>query len=326
MNRLLSKKVTAGLAVGLLSVPAAMSLFSVVPSSVGPVFRVNTQLSSSKLQSQTLYASPSFKTAHANTYTVQSGDTLSAIASRFHVSIAQLVQWNHIANPNVIRVGQVLNIGTPTASPAASHADSASPSSSAKYTVHAGDTLSTIAQKFGISWQTLAAFNHLSNPNVLQVGEVLEIPGNRAASSASAQLPAQSASVSFGQAIVNSAEHLLGIPYVWGGASPSTGFDCSGLVQYVFRENGIPMPRTSWAQYAFVNKIAKSQLQPGDLVFFQTAGPGASHVGIYIGSYPKFGYSQAFIEAPEPGQSVQVSNLNDPFYVSHYYGAGTVNP
>ncbi|HBQ94534.1 MAG: LysM peptidoglycan-binding domain-containing protein [Firmicutes bacterium] len=384
MNRLLSKKVTAGLAVSLLSMPAAMSLLSVSAPShsvlastvasvsphylssrsytvqpgdtlgsiayrfhttvailaainhianpntiyIGQILHISTAASSG-LRSQSSSSSPSFETAHSTTYTVHPGDTLSAIASRFHVTVAQLVQWNHIANPNIISVGQVLVIGASTASSSSSDSSSSTSSTSSsarKYTVQSGDTLSLIAQKFGISWQTLASFNHLSNPNVLQVGEVLEIPGKQAASSTSAQLPAQSASVGFGQAIVNTAEHLLGIPYVWGGASPSTGFDCSGLVQYVFRQNGIPMPRTSWAQYAYVTKIAKSQLQPGDLVFFQTDGPGASHVGIYIGAAPQLGYSQAFIEAPQPGQSVQISNLNDPFYVDHYYGAGTVNP
>ncbi len=326
MNQLLSKKVTASLAVGLLSVPATMSLLSVMPYSVGSVVPINSQRPSSKLQQQTDSTSPIFQTAHATTYTVRSGDSLSAIAARFHVTVSQLVQWNHIANPNRISVGQVLHIGQTASASATSHASASASSSTTQYTVQSGNTLSIIAAKFGLSWQSLASFNHLSNPNVLQVGEVLKIPGKRAASSTSAQLPTHSASVSFNQAIVKTAEQQLGIPYVWGGASPSTGFDCSGLVQYVFRQNGVPMPRTSWAQYAFVHKISKSQLQPGDLVFFQTAGPGASHVGIYIGSYPKLGYSQAFIEAPEPGQNVQVSNLNDPFYISHYYGAGQVNP
>ncbi len=294
---------------------------------VGQVLRISGVSSNAKMSSQTTSASLAFRTGRSTTYTVKPGNTLSGIASQFHVTVSQLVQWNHIANPNVIAVGQVLTVGGSSSAPSTSNTSHASPtpSSSTTYTVQPGDTLGLIAGKFGLSWQTLASYNHLSNPNVLQVGEVLHIPGSaQASSSTSAQLPVQEASVSFGQAIVNTAEHLLGIPYVWGGTSPATGFDCSGLVQYVFRKNGIPMPRTSWAQYSYVTKIPKSQLQPGDLVFFSTYGPGASHVGIYIGS--AHGYAQAFIEAPAPGQNVQISNLNNPYYASHYYGAGTVNP
>ncbi|OLZ08155.1 C40 family peptidase [Sulfobacillus thermosulfidooxidans] len=384
MNLLRSKKVAASIAVGLLSVPAAISMLTVSASSpvtlasantsaapkflsarfytvqpgdtlsgiayrfhtsvatlvalnhisnpnaiyVGQVLRISNASSSTALGSGTTSASLTFDTARS-TYTVQPGDTLGAIAARFHVTVAELVAWNHIANPNLIAVGQVLVIGSASGSTSSSASPASSPasSSSTTYTVQAGDTLGLIAQKFGISWQTLASYNHLANPNVLYIGEVLQIPGNgQASSSATVQLPAQNASVSFGQAIVNTAEHLLGIPYVWGGTTPATGFDCSGLVYYVFRQNGVPMPRTSWAQYSYVTKIAKSQLQPGDLVFFSTDGPGASHVGIYIGADPALGYSQAFIESPEPGQTVRVSNLNSPYYLDHYYGAGTVNP
>jgi peptidoglycan endopeptidase LytE len=279
------------------------------------------------LASAKAHASPRFLAAH--TFTVQSGDTLSGIAAQFHVTISQLVSWNRLANPNMINSGEVLNIGGGSAAPAA-RASSEAPAVSShgsQYVVEPGNTLAGIAQKFGISWQYLASFNHLGNPNILEVHQVLNIPsGSQKSSSATVGLPVQNPSVNFGQAIVQTAERNLGVPYVWGGTSPATGFDCSGLVQYVFRQNGIPMPRTSWAQYSYVTKISESQLQPGDLVFFSTYGPGASHVGIYIGADPALGYSQAFIEAPEPGQTVMVSNLDDPFYVSHYYGGGTVTP
>lgn len=264
-------------------------------------------------------------TASRSSYTVQAGNTLGGIASQFHVSVSQLMAWNHLSNPNLISVGQVLVIGGGS-SQSAPAAVSTAPAAGSRYVVEPGNTLAGIAQRFGLSWQTLASFNHIGNPNALEVGQVLAIPsGSHASTTATADLPVQNPSVSFGQAIVQTAEHNLGVPYVWGGTSPATGFDCSGLVQYVFQQNGIPMPRTSWAQYSYVTKIPKSQLQPGDLVFFSTAGAGASHVGIYIGSDPSLGYSQAFIQAPEPGQTVMIANLDDPFYVSHYYGAGVVS-
>lgn len=82
--------------------------------------------------------------------------------------------------------------------------------------------------------------------------------------------------------IISTAKKYIGVPYLWGGTTP-TGFDCSGYVQYVFNANGINIPRTTYEQYNFGTKVSKSNLQPGDLVFFNTSGKGVSHVGIYIG-------------------------------------------
>jgi hypothetical protein len=93
-------------------------------------------------------------------------------------------------------------------------------------------------------------------------------------------------------------DKFLGVPYVWGGASPK-GFDCSGLVAYGLGRLGIRAPRTSEAQWAWVQRIPQGQLQPGDLIFEQWPGevsPG--HVAIYAGS-------GQIIQAPAPGQSVQ---------------------
>ncbi len=283
---------------------------------VGEVITLGTNTST---QAATATAGPSFTSSYGS-YTVQPGNTLSGIAAQYHTTVATLVAINHLSNPNALQVGQVLQV-----SGAASQAPASAPTtsgSSRSYTVQPGNTLGQIASQFGMSWQTLAAVNHLSNPNALQVGQVLSIP---ASGTAGASVPVASAPVSFGQAIRQTALSYLGVPYVWGGTSPA-GFDCSGLVQYVFGRNGVSIPRTSYAQYAASTKIAKSQLAPGDLVFFSASGPGASHVGIYIGSYPPLGYSQAFVEAPAPGQTVMVSNLNSTFYTNTYYGAGYFNP
>jgi uncharacterized protein YgiM (DUF1202 family) len=83
--------------------------------------------------------------------------------------------------------------------------------------------------------------------------------------------------------IVSTAKKYIGVPYKWGGTT-TKGFDCSGYVQYVYNENGISIPRTSSSQYyELTRKVSKSNLQAGDLVFFNTSGKGVSHVGIYIG-------------------------------------------
>ena len=82
--------------------------------------------------------------------------------------------------------------------------------------------------------------------------------------------------------LITTAKKYIGVPYKWGGTT-TKGFDCSGYVQYVFNKHDIELPRTSREQYTVGYKVSKSNLQPGDLVFFNTSGKGVSHVGIYIG-------------------------------------------
>ena len=108
--------------------------------------------------------------------------------------------------------------------------------------------------------------------------------------------------------VVGIAMQYLGVPYVWGGASPS-GFDCSGLVMYVFAQVGVSLPHSSYAQYGMGSPVSRDQLQPGDLVFFD----GLGHVGIYVGG-------GSFIHAPHSGDVVKISSLSG-WYASTYVGA-----
>ena len=108
--------------------------------------------------------------------------------------------------------------------------------------------------------------------------------------------------------VVAIAEQYLGVPYRWGGASPS-GFDCSGLVMYVFAQVGVSLPHSSYAQYGMGSPVSRDQLQPGDLVFFD----GLGHVGIYVGG-------GQFIHAPHTGDVVRISSLSG-WYASSYVGA-----
>lgn len=86
-------------------------------------------------------------------------------------------------------------------------------------------------------------------------------------------------------AIIATAEKYIGVPYQWGGESSTTGFDCSGFVQYVFAQNGITLPRISSEQYKIGTPVSLSQIEPGDLIFFSIANNGTvDHVGIYIGN------------------------------------------
>ena len=102
----------------------------------------------------------------------------------------------------------------------------------------------------------------------------------------------------------------LGIPYVWGGASPATGFDCSGFVMFVYAQLGVSLPHNAAAQYGYGTPVPRDQLQPGDLVFFD----GLGHVGLYIGN-------GQFIHAPHTGDVVKISSLSDSWYAATYVGA-----
>lgn len=116
--------------------------------------------------------------------------------------------------------------------------------------------------------------------------------------------------------VVDTALKYIGVPYVWGGSSPS-GFDCSGLVQYSYAQNGISIPRVAQDQYNKSTKISKSELQKGDLIFTSKLGSTSkiNHVVMYIGD-------NKVIEAPYTGMNVRTKSLDS---VSNIVGYGTYN-
>lgn len=125
------------------------------------------------------------------------------------------------------------------------------------------------------------------------------------------------ASASSATSLIQTASAYKGTPYRYGGTT-TAGFDCSGYTQFVFKKEGLSIPRDTKSQYATGKSISKSNLKTGDLVFFNTFGKGASHVGIYVGS-------SKFIHA-STSRGVMVSSINDPAYWgSRYIGARRVN-
>ena len=106
----------------------------------------------------------------------------------------------------------------------------------------------------------------------------------------------------------------VGVRYHYGGNSPDTGFDCSGLVHYVFLQYGINLPRIVEEQWQVGDKVKPSEIKPGDLLFFSTKGPGATHVAIAVDS----GH---FVHAPNSTGVVRVEALSSSYWGSHYIGA-----
>lgn len=112
---------------------------------------------------------------------------------------------------------------------------------------------------------------------------------------------------------------LTGIRYQYGGNSPETGFDCSGFVRYVFKQAAsLTLPHSALAISQIGTAVPKSELQPGDLVFFNTLKSAFSHVGIYLGN-------NRFIHSPSSGGQVRVENMQDGYWSKHYNGAQRID-
>ena len=245
-------------------------------------------------------------TPSATTYQVVAGDTLWAIAERFGTTVAALSAANQLSDPNLIYPGEVVTLpGGTTPSPRAAITPSAT-----TYQVVAGDTLWAIAERFGTTVAALSAADQLSDPNLIYPGEVVTLPGGttpspRAAITPSAtpgrdSQPAAAPATTAAQTAVRAALAQVGKPYQWGGAGPES-FDCSGLVMYAWGQAGVSLPHYSVAQYEDTVRISRSQLEPGDLVFYDNGDGGAQpgHVTMYIGN-------GEIVTADEPGTVVRV--------------------
>ena len=119
--------------------------------------------------------------------------------------------------------------------------------------------------------------------------------------------------------VIMSAMSLLGVPYVFGGNTPTKGLDCSGFIKYIFDKSmKVSLPRTSAAMGQTGQPIARDNIQPGDLVFFNTRGFANSHVGLYIGS-------NKFLHAPRTGKTVEVANMGNTYWSKRYNGARRID-
>jgi cell wall-associated NlpC family hydrolase len=174
------------------------------------------------------------------------------------------------------------------------------------HSVARGDTLTSISKRYTVDVNAIRQANNLTS-DAISIGQILKIPMPQLAPSTG---PGASTDVR------GTAERYLGVTYRYGGAS-NDGLDCSGFVVIVFNELGIKVPRTSAQQFAFGQPVERSDLQLGDLVFFNTTGQGVSHVGIYLSD------NEFIHAASNPGRVIK-SKLIEPYYAQRYLGARRV--
>ena len=144
------------------------------------------------------------------------------------------------------------------------------------------------------------------------VGDTSQRPVEAPATSVSPAVQAKPQSVR--SRVTAIADEMVGAPYRYGGADPR-GFDCSGLVYYVYRQAGAEAPRTTTEQYRQSQRVRLSRLLPGDLLFFRMSRRKPSHVGIYVGH-------GRFVHAPSSGKAVDYASLDDDYWREHLIGTG----
>ncbi len=233
--------------------------------------------------------------AEQQTHVVQAGDTLWGLSQRYHVSVDVLARVNGLRVDSVLPIGLQLTIPVPEPEE----------SPHRRYIVQAGDSLWKIARQHETTAQALADLNGLRMEAVLPVGAVLLVPAG------------PDGQRTDGQSLVEAAMQYRGVRYRYGGMT-SRGMDCSGLVARVLATQGIDAPHNSRALYRLGHAVSCSQLQPGDLVFFNTNGRGISHVGIYVGE-------GKFIHASSGRGRVRIDTLEEGYYFRKYVGARRID-
>lgn len=228
--------------------------------------------------------------ANHTTHTVQAGESLYSIAQAYGVTVDSLRASNNLGA--TLLVGQTLTINDPAKDPAQAQQEAAA-QQAAQEQAAAAQAQQQVQQPV----QNQAPAQTQTQAPAQQTQQV-----QQQAQPAQVQQPQQQvvSTSADGGAIAAYAQSFIGTPYVWGGSTPS-GFDCSGLTQYVYAHFGKQIGRNTIAQESAGAHIPVSQAQVGDLLFWGTPG-STYHVAIYLGG-------NSFVAAPEPGQSVKIGNM-----------------
>jgi peptidoglycan DL-endopeptidase LytE len=186
----------------------------------------------------------------------------------------------------------------------------------ATYTVKPGDTLYSIAQKANLDPAQLLQLNGLPS-STIQVGQHLNLGGSPVSPTAQPRKVTAAPRTSGNSNVIRTAAaRFLNIRYVLGGTG-SGGIDCSGFTQAVFRQLGVNLPRTARSQFGTGSAVSRSNLQSGDLVFFNTMGRGVSHVGVYLGN-------GQFANANSYNGRTVIESMTTSYWATRYVGARRV--
>lgn len=286
----------------------------------------------------------------AGKHIIKKGETLSVIARKHHTTVAEVRKINGLKKGDIIQSGKVLRIPTNTYV-----SNTGMDTSPTKYVIKKGDTLSAIAKKHHTSVTKVRKANGIRKNETLKIGKILKVPQNKK-SIAFAKVNKKSSNKKIVTAlsgldtislnekkvkksntfafrdisvskdkkdadkcvrITSAAKAKLGKRYVWGASGNGNTYDCSSFVKYVYKQNGIDLPRTSINQSKFGKYIERSQLKKGDLIFFDTSKKRkgyVNHVGIYLGD-------NKFIHASSAKKKVVITSLDKNFYSNRYKGA-----
>lgn len=222
-------------------------------------------------------------------YTVQPGDTLSKISQRFSIPMSRLIALNNISNPDVVYVGMSLTLSTD----------------------ETNDTTSTCAEA---DQNAVMAHDAVYREEAPLTGYSLAAARARCldGEATTTAEPVSTTTGGRGNRIVSAARSYAGTPYRWGGLS-SRGIDCSGLVVRALAREGKNVPHHAATLYQMGHPVRYEELQPGDLVFFNTNGQGVSHVGIWVGN-------NKFIHASSTHGQVVVAEMKG-YYAERLVGA-----
>jgi len=251
-------------------------------------------------------------TAHASSvktvkHTIKSGESLYTIAKKNHVTIKRLCEVNGISKDKVLKIGQVIKVPVKkTAKKRASTKHAAKKSTRHHLAKKQERKLAKALVRLNSTTVTKV---HIKKAKRFTLSDIVFDK-----TSFNGKMSGRS------KRIIELAKQKLGKRYVWGAVGQKNTFDCSGLTTYVCKANGIKLPRRAIQQSKYGKPVKRSELKPGDLVFFDTSKQHkgyVNHVGIYIGN-------GKFIHASSAKKKVVITSLNKPFYSQRFKGARRV--
>jgi cell wall-associated NlpC family hydrolase len=242
-------------------------------------------------------------------HTIKSGESLYTIAKKNHTTIDKLCKINGISKKQILKVGHTIKVPAKHIAQKKTKKHLASKKHKRKTTVHRAKVEERKLAKalVRLNSKTVAKVN-IKKSRKFTLSDIVF------GSSQNGKLSETS------KKIIELAKKKLGKRYVWGAVGQKNTFDCSGLTSYVCKKNGISIPRRAIQQSKYGKPVKRSELQPGDLVFFDTSKNHkgyVNHVGIYIGN-------GKFIHASSAKKKVIITSLNKPFYSQRFKGARRV--